>query len=182
MVDIALAWNRIDWLPNDTWRKDTLPKLQSCGLKIRDLKRSVYVIRLNGYYCVDYPNETSPTVYIGEGNFNQRINSHRTWVEELKEFVRDFSFQVRIAVPRVRNNADAYKDCEAALLIRFRDKFGSAPMWNKQFEQRRYPHFVYKESQIDQAICKGSGAKYKWSFKPMKSSLYYTNFMRTHVE
>lgn len=181
MVHVTLPWTRIDWLPNETWKKNTLPKLDQAGVKPADLKRSVYVIRLNGDYCVEYPGGESPTLYIGEGNFGQRITSHRTWISELKELVGDFSFQIRIVVPRVRNNKEAYLDCEAALLERFVELFGSAPLWNKQFETRRNG-YSYSQSQLDQAICKGSGAKYKWAIKPMKSSPFYSEFMRTHRE
>lgn len=81
-----------------------------------DLGRCVHVIRLNGNYCVEYPKRTSLTVYIGEGNFNQRIVQHRTWATESKDLVGEFSFQARLSVPRVKKNPTGYKDCEAALL------------------------------------------------------------------
>ena len=181
LVNVALNWHLLDWMPDETWTKKTLPKILDLGLKPYDLRRSVYVIRLNGDYCIDYPWGESPTLYIGEGTFSQRINSHRTWVTELKELVGDFSFQVRIAIPRVRNNADAYLDCEAALIERFSKKFGTAPLWNKQYESRRN-NYKYNQKQIDLAICKGSGAKYKWAIRPMKSSPFHRNFLRTHVE
>ena len=179
LVNVALAWNTIDWMPDETWTKKTLPKLQDLGLRAFDLRRSVYVIRLNGDYCIDYPWGESPTLYIGEGTFSQRINAHRSWVSELKELVGDFSFQVKIAIPRVKNNPHAYLDCEAALLERFGDKFGTAPLWNKQYESRKN-NYVYNQKQIDQAISKGSGNKYKWTIKPMKSSPFHQNFLKTH--
>ena len=179
MVHVALAWKRIDWLPDETWKKQTLPKLAAEGLNPKDLKRSVYVIRLNGNFCIDYPKGTSPALYIGEGNFYQRITSHRKWVTELKELVGDFSFQVCLAIPRVQNNNDAYLDAEAEILDRFRQKFGTAPLWNKQFEKRR-THYEYACRSIDQAICKRSGAKYEWALRPMKSSPFYADFLRTH--
>jgi hypothetical protein len=180
MVNVALSWKRIDWMPRETWKKDILRKLTAVGIKPADLKRSVYVIRLNGDFCIDYPRGQSPTIYIGEGNFSQRINSHRAWVSELEELVGDFAFQVRIATPRVKNNAEAYLDCEAALLKRFGERFGTAPLWNKQYESRRN-NYMYNKKQVDQAICKGSGARYKWAIKPMRSSIFYDNFRRTHI-
>lgn len=179
MVNVALDWKRIDWMPNETWKKNILPKLEAVGLKPADLKRSVYVIRLNGDFCIQYPLRQSPTIYIGEGNFAQRINSHRPWVTELEKLVGDFAFQVRIAIPRVNNSPDAYLDCEAALIARFGDLFGTAPLWNKQYESRRHG-YLYNQKQVDQAICKGSGAKYKWAIAPMRSSTFYANFRRTH--
>ena len=180
-VNVALDWKRIDWMPNETWKKNILPKLKGIGLTPTDLKRSVYVIRLNGDFCIRYPFGESPTIYIGEGNFSQRINSHRAWVRELEELVGDFSFQVRIAIPRVQKNAEAYLDCEAALLDRFGELFGTAPLWNKQYESRRND-YQYNDRQVNQAICKGSGAKYKWSITPMRSSSFYENFRRTHID
>ncbi|MBN9411109.1 MAG: hypothetical protein J0H69_18350 [Burkholderiales bacterium] len=181
MVAVALDWKRIDWMPDETWTKKTLPKLEAVGLKEKDLSRSVYVIRLNGDFCIRYPKGESPTLYIGEGRFNQRINAHRAWVKELRELVGDFTFQVCIAVPRVRRNPEAYRDCEAALIERFDEHFESAPMWNKQFESRLKEHYEYNRKQMDQALCKRSGAKYKWSVAPMKSSPFYRNFVRTHT-
>lgn len=180
MVHVALSWKRIDWLPHETWKKQTLPRVEAAGLKLKDLKRSVYVIRLNGNFCIDYPKGTSPTLYVGEGNFNQRINSHRKWVSELEELVGKFSFQVCIAVPRVKNNDEAYLDAEAAILGRFGERFGTAPLWNKQFESRRR-NYNYAINSIDNAICKRSGAKYEWAMRPMKSSPFYSDFMRTHL-
>ena len=53
MVQVALNWKYIEWLPNETWKKQTLPKLEEVGLRINELKRSVYVIRLNGDYCMN---------------------------------------------------------------------------------------------------------------------------------
>jgi hypothetical protein len=82
-------------MPTETWRKVTLPKLLKVGLTEPELTRSVYVIRLNGDFCIQYPTGQSPTLYIGEGRFNQRIAAHRKWVEELKELVGEFTFQGR---------------------------------------------------------------------------------------
>lgn len=180
MVSVALKWHRVEWMPDDTWKKATLPKVIAAGVDPDELKRSVYVIRLNGDFCVQYPRGESPAVYVGEGNFAQRINAHRQWVSGLRELVGDFSFQVCIGIPRVRNNPKAYLDTEAALIERFAHLFGSAPLWNKQFEGRRNG-YSYSTRQVDEALCKRSGAKYKWAIKPMKSSPFYRNYVRTHV-
>lgn len=181
MVNVALKWHRFDWDPDETWRRTTLPKIARLGIRERDLSRSVYVLRLNGNFCIRYPWGESPTLYIGEGRFSQRISAHRAWVAELEELVGDFSFQVCVAMPRVRNNLWTYRDCEAALLERFAEKFGSAPMWNKQYESRLFD-YEYNLRQMDQALCKRSGAKYKWSVAPMRASGFYTNFVRTHCD
>lgn len=179
-VHVALDWERLDWMPDDNWAEDTLPALKKLGLNSTSLERSVYVIRLNGNYCIDYPKDTSPTVYVGEGNFHQRIRQHREWVTELKELVGDFSFQVCIAVPRVKNNPDAYRDAEAAILDRFAERYGSAPLWNKQFESRLCPHYEYAEKSINDVINKRSGSRYEWALRPMKSSKFHYYYEKTH--
>ena len=179
MVEVALDWKYIEWMPTETWKKLTLPKILDAGLSESQLKRSVYVIRLNGDFCIQYPWGQSPAIYIGEGRFNQRIIAHRSWVSELRELVGDFTFQVCIAIPRVQKNIYAYQDCEAAIIERFAERFGSAPMWNKIFEKRRN-EYKYNQRQIDRAIGKRSGAKYKWAVAPMPSSMFYGNFIRTH--
>ena len=146
-----------------------------------DLDRSVYVIRLNGYNAVAYPKGESPTLYVGEGNFKNRITSHRKWAADLIDLVGGFQFQVCVATPRVKSVDRAYLDCEAALLERFHLKFQSAPLWNKQLEKRRFPHHVYADRSLDYALCKRSGAKYEWAFRPMPSSPFYRSYMKTHA-
>jgi hypothetical protein len=181
-VHVDLQWQRLEWLPEETWRRDTLPNLLDRGFKPLALKRCVYVIRLNGDFCIDYPSGESPVVYIGEGAFGSRIVQHRSWMAELRDLVGEFAFQVRIAIPRVRRNPAAYKDTEAALLLRFKERYGSLPLWNKQLEYRRHPHYVYEQQSVDDAIGLGSGKRYKWALKPMKASPFYADYLRTHVD
>jgi hypothetical protein len=76
-VHVPLNWATIDWMPDETWKKEVVPKLVSAGLNPRDIFRSVYTIRLNGEFAIDYKCGESPTVYIGEGNFFSRIASHK---------------------------------------------------------------------------------------------------------
>jgi hypothetical protein len=178
-VHIPLDWTTIAWMPDETWQKNVVPKLNSAGMNPRDISRSVYVIRLNGDFAVDYGKGESPAVYVGEGNFATRINSHKTWVNEIKELVGDFTFQVCIATPRVKNNAEAYLDTEAALLHRFGQLFGTAPLWNKQFETRRCEHYEYSERSLDFALRKRSGAKYKWAIRPMRACIFHEAYQKT---
>jgi hypothetical protein len=180
MVHVALNWIRLNWMPDDSWTEKTLPELQKKGVKLADLKRSVYVIRLNGEYCIDYPTGTSPTLYVGEGNFRSRIRKHKEWTDELTDLVGKFSFQVCIAIPRVKKNEFAYQDAEAAILDAFGLRYGSAPLWNKQFEKRRCHHYNYAPKSISDVIGKRSGSRYEWALRPMTSSPFYENFKRTH--
>lgn len=179
-IHVALSWTVIDWHPDDTWKKITLPSLAEAGADISNIDRSVYVVRLNGDYAIHYPNGESPVVYIGEGNFGSRINSHRKWAAELQELVGGYLFQVCLATPRVQKSEFAYRDCEAVLLDRFGEKFNSAPLWNKQFESRLFPHHVYSSRSLDYALCKRSGAKYKWAIRPMRSSSFFRSYGKTH--
>jgi len=120
MVNVPLNWHRIDWHPDPTKALEApVKKLVDAGVSLESLRRSVYVIRLNGNFCIQYPNGQSPAVYIGEGNFPQRIRSHREWVAELAELVGDCTFQICVSTPRVKKNENVYLDGEAALLHRF---------------------------------------------------------------
>lgn len=179
---VPLHWKMIDWLPEDTYKKHLVPKLEEVGIKPVDLKRSVYVIRLNGNYAIDYANGESPTIYVGGGNFFTRIDNHKSWVREIRDLVGPFSFQVCIATPRVKNNFEAYLDAEAAIWDRFGELFKTAPLWNKQFENRRCEHYEYSQQQIDYVLRKRSGAKYKWAIRPMKASMFYSAYNKTSFE
>lgn len=179
-VSVPLRWICVPWHPGETWRKVLLPRLVANGARPDLLDRSVYVIRLAGNVAISYPDGESPAVYVGEGSFGSRIASHKGWARQLDELVRDFSFQVCVATPRVRNQPNTYLDCEAAVLQRFGERFGSAPLWNKQFERRRFPQYRYSLDKIDYVIGKRSGAKYHWAIKPMRASPFHESYQRTH--
>ena len=180
-VTVPLVWTCVDWLPEETWGKTLLPRLVDAGALSKHLDRSVYVIRLAGNFAISYPDGESPAVYVGEGSFGSRIASHKKWARKLEELVGDFKFQVCVATPRVRNQPNTYLDCEAAVLHRFGERFGSAPLWNKQFERRRFQHHNYSQDKLDYVIGKRSGAKYHWALKPMKASPFYASYLKTHV-
>lgn len=181
-VNISLHWASIEVNPSDTWEKTIVPRLIDQGVDLTKLSRSVYVIRLNGNFCIEYPRGQSPVLYIGEGNFQQRVTSHRAWIGELEELVGQFSFEVRIATPRVTNNSIAYRDCEAFMIERFRKLFGSAPLRNSQVETRQCPHFNYNRAKVDEALKIGRGRRFQWAFKPMRSSSFYKYYNKTRVD
>ena len=180
-VNVPLAWTCVDWHPDETWTKVLLPRLVANGALKNRLDRSIYVIRLAGNFAISYPKGESPAVYVGEGGFGSRIASHKKWARPLQELVGEFRFQVCVATPRVKNQEATYLDCEAVLLQRFGVRFGSAPLWNKQFERRRFPHHQYSQEKLDYVIGKRSGAKYLWALKPMKSSPFHESYLKTHV-
>lgn len=81
----------------------------------------------------------------------------------------------------MKGQPNTYLDCEAALLLRFGDRFGSAPLHNLQFERRRFHHHVYSERKLDYVLGKRSGAAYHWAIKPLKSSDFFEAYHRTHL-
>lgn len=178
-VHVPLNWATIKWLPEEKWVKDVAPKLSLAGLDIKNISRSVYVIRLNGDIAVEYEWGQSPVVYVGEGNFVSRIASHKTWVNEIRDLVGEFDFEVCVATPRVKNNGFAYLDAEAALLERFGELYGTAPLWNKQFETRRCEHYQYSSKQLNYALRQRSGMRYKWAIRPMRSSSFFDAYEKT---
>ena len=181
IVTVPLSWTCVDWHPDETWRKVLLPRLVEHGVLANKLDRSGYVIRLAGNFASSYPEGESPTVYIGEGSFGSRITSHKKWARELEELVGDFSFQVCVATPRIKKRENTYLDTEAALLQRFGERFGTAPLWNKQFERRRFKNHHYSPDKLDYVLGKRSGAKYLWALKPMKASPFYESYVKTHL-
>lgn len=175
MVSVSLIWHRLDWRPKEN-PVALVDQLHALGVGREDLFRSVYVIRLNGNFCIQYPNGTSPTVYVGEGDFPVRIKKHAEWLKGLSDELMGDSFQVCVALPRVRKNENAYMDTEAVLIQRFIQMFGIAPLWNKQKENRKFDHHEYVLREIDEALCKRSGSKYKWAVMPLKSSQFFSSF------
>lgn len=182
MTNVKIEWNWLDWHPHYRWSDDIEPQLMDANLTEDRLSRCVYVIRANGLFAIKYPNGISPTLYIGEGNFKNRIIQHKNWLEPIVDLVGDFSFQIGVCLPRVRNNRSAYKDFEAALLIEFRKIYGSAPLRNRQMERRRNDYNYEPKAKIREAIMIGKGGRYHWALEPMPSSSIYDDYWYTHQE
>lgn len=126
-VQVELSWACVEWRPEDTWGKVLLPRLVEEGLAAKHLVKSVYVVRLAGNFTIAYPKGDTPAVYVGEGSFGSRIASHKKWARELEELIGDFTFQLCVCTPRVKNQPKTYLDCEAVILHRFGQRFGSRP-------------------------------------------------------
>ncbi|MDY3555370.1 hypothetical protein R5W24_004513 [Gemmata sp. JC717] len=180
-VKVDISWTWLDWKPHCTWETHIAPQLEAVKIPFSKLDRCVYVIRTNGIFAISYPYKPSPVIYIGEGNFQQRLSKHRYWLGDLEELVRDYSFCIGVALPRVPNNAQAYKDYEAALIQRFRDIHGSAPMANSHMEYRRC-NYVYEEEVMREALLIGKGVRFKWAIHPMPSATLYEAYHKTHLE
>lgn len=154
--------------------------LREEGLRPKDIKRCVYVLRINGIMAVSYPKGVSPVVYIGEGALNARLQQHKKWLKGLLPLVEHYQFELGIAVPRVNGASSAYKDLEAVLLEGFARLYGSAPLRNKQFERRRYQHTYFKKD-INEALKLGKGMRFHWAVEPMRASGYRAAYVQTHV-
>ena len=180
-LTVTIKWNWLDWTPSDTWGKDIVPYLNEIGVQEAQLDRCVYVVRANGVFAIQYPNGASPTLYIGQGNFKNRITQHKNWLEPLIELVGDFKFQIGITFPRVRNNIAAYKDFEAFLIQEFQNRYGCAPLANKRRENRKAEYEYGPKTDVRSAVMIGKGVKYQWALLPMPSSKYYRAFEKTAV-
>jgi hypothetical protein len=76
-IQVRISWKWLDWTPGDTWAKNIIPQLSQQGLSEEQLDRCVYVAHANGLFAIKYPKRISPTLYIGEGNFKNRMIQHQ---------------------------------------------------------------------------------------------------------
>ena len=168
MAQINLEWHWIQWNSQDGFSTEDIEHL--------DLKRAVYVIRLNTPFVIEYGSSYSPVLYIGEGDLLTRLASHGTWIEDLSELVDKFGLSVAVSTPRVRNNVSAYRDVEAALLNKFKELFDNClPLRNLQNEYQKIEH-EYDLSALKEPLQIGKGNRYMWSIKPMKSNKFHTAY------
>jgi len=178
MAVIKVEWMYIEWGVGYTWAKNVIPQLQEYSLTEEQLERAVYVIRTTGNFAVDYPAKPSPTLYIGEGNFKDRIMQHKNWLRELSDTVGEFPIEIALAIPRARNNWFVYQDMEAELIQTFKRIYGAAPFLNKQME---FPKIEHKYEPYKEFIrpLQMRGKKIPWALKPLPSNSQYENFWKT---
>ncbi|WP_167630999.1 hypothetical protein [Mariprofundus ferrooxydans] len=179
MATIKVKWMYIDLCSSDTWKKTILPKIEAHGLTEDKLKRAVYVIRTNGNFAIDYPYKPSPTLYIGEGNFRNRIGNHRAWLKELTDLVGEFPIEVALAIPRARNNQFVYRDMEADLLHQFKSMYGMAPFLNQQMEYPKGEHEYEPWIEFVRPLQIGKGVRIPWALSPLPSNPQYDNYWKT---
>lgn len=175
---VAIEWKWIKLHPDDTWAVIEA-KLSSSDVDPKKLGRSVYVIRAADSFAIKYPIKYSPTLYIGEGRFKQRITSHRKWLSAIHELTGEFDLEVAICVPRVRHNDQAYKEFEAHLLNIFLKRYGSLPLRNKNNERTRFGH-TYERVATTEVLGPGKGKKYKWALEPLKTNPFFKTYTKTH--
>jgi hypothetical protein len=138
MAKVQISWQRFKWPVGCNW-KSFQQQLEQAKVTEKELARSVYVIRGNGLFTISYMKGSSPTLYIGEGNFKQRIAQHKKWFEPLIKLVGgEFPLSIYVSTPRVRNNKIIYRDMEAALIEEIISIYGCLPFRNKQKETRLF--------------------------------------------
>ncbi|HDZ75617.1 MAG TPA: hypothetical protein ENH55_23195 [Aurantimonas coralicida] len=139
--------------------------------------KSVYVIRTNRPFSINYRNKASPVLYIGEGNFQKRFRSHmKRWISDLSTHFPNLEIDVRFQPIKVRNNPAAYKEVEADLIWSFAERYGSTPMFNSQFEYHEKVH-IY-ENGFFNVLHPGSGKGYHWGLTPLASNMNYPRFLK----
>lgn len=178
MATVNISWTIIPFSANDSgssivsqWERETRGNPQ-------DLDRSVYVIRLAEKFSILYHEGSSPVVYIGQGGFQNRIWNHlRDWIQNLSDELGDPEFEVAIALPRVRNNVDAYSDFEAYLIDHFTDKYGIAPLINKRQQSLRYQHSY--DGTPDPVDILHERNSHRWAVKPLRTNgKFYENYFK----
>ena len=179
MATVNVEWMYIEWDVGYTWAKNIIPQLNDHGVTEEQLERAVYVIRTAGNFAIDYPTKPSPTLYIGEGNFKQRIMQHKNWLKELRNIVGEFPFEIALAIPRARNNWYVYQDTEADLLHVFKSIYGAAPFLNKQMEFPNCEHTYEPYKEFIRPLQIGRGKRIPWALRPLPSNSQYDNFWKT---
>jgi hypothetical protein len=178
-ANVSIEWHWIELHPTDIWSV-IAKKLVDAKVNLKLLPRCVYVIRAADSFAIRYPNNNySPTLYIGEGRFKQRVTSHRKWLAEICELTGEFPLEVAICFPRVRNNDQAHKEFEAHLLGVFFKRFGSLPLKNKIHERKNFEH-SYERVATTEVLGPGKGKRYKWALEPLKANPFYKAYVKTH--
>ena len=179
MANIKIEWKYIEWDIDSNWREDIIPQLNELKLTEEQLERAVYVIRCAGKFAIEYPYKSSMALYIGEGNFKQRIIQHKNWLKDIRDVFGDFPFEIALAIPRAKNNTYVYKDVEADLLYEFKEIHGAAPFLNKQMEYSKIEHYYDSYEEFIKPLQIGRGKKIPWAIKPMPSNKHWHNYWKT---
>ncbi|MFC2006939.1 hypothetical protein ACFLUQ_02115 [Chloroflexota bacterium] len=178
-MEVNVNWTWIKWNIGNKWRRDILPQLNYYQIPEYQLERCVYVVRANGDFTIKYPLGSSPTLYIGQGNFKSRLEQHKNWLKPLCELTKDFPFLIGLSFPRVRNNEKVYCDLEAFLIQEFKSIYGLAPLKNKKMQKRLNPNYIYiPKNDVRGAIMTGSGNRYSWALEPLPSNEFYYDYYK----
>lgn len=163
---IKVEWEYCSFQPPSVWPLVKKRALETTDLNLSQIERCVYVVRIAHTYCIEYRRRASPTLYIGRGNFKQRITSHLDWINELGNLLRDLEIQVRFFTPRIQRTADAYKTVEADLIEEFVKEMGSVPWFNSNRPSPVRDYSYEPRSKFRHAVLQGNGSHFPWSLRP----------------
>lgn len=132
-------------------------------------EQCVYVVRLKGDVAIDYGDDFSPVIYIGEGNAATRLHNHANWIAELLVAVPNAEIEVRVADCVRKNDTKLCQYVEADLIAFFLAKYHCLPWFNKQRESkhegmRSYTREVLRD--FGQRIGKVQGSNFIWAIRP----------------
>lgn len=147
---------------------------------VAELKRSVYVIRMAGSFVIQYPEGSSPVIYIGRGDSIVRLADHlKNWAADVFLWGSDTEIEIRIVRPARKNRIEYFKNVEADLLRWFGKRYGSLPLINSRYEPNWEGAVEYGSSQADklrQMLGTGKGGRRKWAIQPLPSNNLYSRY------
>jgi hypothetical protein len=149
----------------------------------KNKKRLVYIIRVTGAFAIRYPDRTSATIYIGEGDPANRLHvGHSKWLANLLSAINQFGLRIDVALPRRKRTVDFYKCVEADLIEDFFKIHGSLPLFNKQRETKHKGKYQYRKnvkSEMSKRLNLGKGTKIKWCLLPWRANkVVYDAYLR----
>ena len=140
----------------------------------------VYVVRLKGPVAIDYGNDFSPVIYIGEGNAAQRLHGHANWIAELLVAVPNVEVEVRVADCVRAGDPSLCQYVEADLIELFFGKYGCLPWFNRQRERKFLGKRHYNADEITEfskRVGKVSGSNYLWAIRPTHNNSQYPAYV-----
>lgn len=149
----------------------------------RDLKQSVYVVRLMGRAVIAYDKEfSSPVVYVGRGDSVKRLASHlKNWASKAFTWGHDTSLEIRIIRPELKDADESFKNLEADLIRWFHDRAGMLPLINRQFEKSFEGKVSYREDdreKLKNMLGVGRGKRPHWAILPLASNPHYETYYK----
>jgi hypothetical protein len=128
-------------------------------------KNAIYLIRLSPPFAIRYSNEiSSPLIYIGSGDVEQRWSYHRWWLQRLSYYLPGARYEVWIS------HHLEFKRVEADALFIFQDKTKRLPLMNRRSEAgNRGDEHGYDKDYYSTFI--KADRRYFWSIEPFQKDV-----------
>ena len=132
-----------------------------------DIKKGVYVIGLSDPFTIAYGEWSSETIYIGQGNIVNRLETHfKNSLFKVMMSLAGADFKFYLSEPVHGEGADFHKHVEHMLLEKFKQKSGgSFPLLNEKAGSKRNYDSLPKGWDTP---LKMSGKKPIWAISPTK--------------